>query len=260
MRTLTCLASALLVALSAACSANDTPDDRRGELDRMTFGFDGPRCFDGCSPTQAIATGAHVVVLAKGDDAEAAYHARSRSAGLVVEAEGLACRCRETSANGYSEGSLAPDEKCYAPAVRHCSRTVQLRADGAGPAVLEMLDATGAVVDRVALVVTEPARIAADFRGYRPTGGSERKLTPAADGALEIDAPMTINLDVIAEAADGSELRTTRSDFALTSDDMAIASFYGQYTTKQTAAAVHHVTATGLGLSAPFVVRVTPEL
>src|SRR4051794_32169379 len=153
MRSLPLLVLSLSIFAGCSSSSDSASSDSRGELGRMDFTFDAFGCFDGCSPRQSIAKGASVVLAAKGDDPEARYHGRISTPGVVIEAEGLLCTCHEDESNGSSTWSLAPDETCYAPAVRHCSRAFTLRGDAVGPATLEVLDGTGAVVDRIGLSV-----------------------------------------------------------------------------------------------------------
>ncbi len=257
MRHLPFLAISFVSILTACGSHSSNPTEGRGELDRMTFTYDGVFCLNDCSPGQPIAKGAHVVLAAKGDDGQARYRGRVTAPGLVIEHEDLQCMCMEHDANGSSSGgSIAPGESCYAPTVRECSRTFTLRADEAGPVTLEVLGPNDELVDRIALVVAKPERIEAVVKTSRPTGGTIRTVTPGPDGAFQVDAPARLDLEAAAFDGQGNALRMHTGDVAFASTDTKVSGWEGRYETEVHAPGVLHVTATGLGMTKPFVVRV----
>jgi len=223
----------------------------------MQFTYNDFGCFDACSPRQPIAAGARVVLVAKGDDPEARYHGRVNAPGLVVEQEGLACTCHEDGGNGSSSSwSVAANETCYAPAVRHCARTFTLRADAIGTATLEVLGTNDELVDRIGLVVAQPVRLEAVVTASRPSGGTIRTIAASADGTFEVDAPARIGFDTKAFDAQGNELRKRDVDVTFSSGDAPILGWDGGNAATVRGPTVLHVTATGLGVTKPFVVRV----
>lgn len=247
----------LSLSLLAGCSnSDDAPSELRGELDRMQFTYNDHGCFDACSPRQPIAKGARVVLVAKGEDPEARYRGRVSAPGLVIEHEGLSCACHEDGGNGSSSSwSVAASETCYAPAVRHCARTFMLRADGVGPATLEVLGASDEVVDRIGLVVARPARLEAIVKASRPSGGTIRTIAASTDGSFVVDAPATVDLEAKAFDDRGKELRKGEDDVRFSTAQAELAVGAGSYMTTLRAPAVLHVNAAGLGLTKPVVVR-----
>lgn len=252
MRNLSCFALSFLAVVACGSSAQD--DDKRGVLGRLELTYATSYCVLDCAPRIAIATGARVTLLAKGDDPEARYHGRLSTAGLTVESEGLRCTCREEDENGASsEGTIAPHEACYAPEVKRCSRVFTMRANAPGPVTLELLGPTDELVDRVTLVVATPARLEPVVKTVRPTGGTIRTVMAAPDGAFDVDAPTQVEPSAKVFDADGAELHVEDGDVLFESPETKLRT--GAFT-KVLAPGLLHVTAVGLGMKVPFTVRV----
>ena len=222
----------------------------------MQFTYNDLGCFDACSPRQTIAKGARVVLVAKGDDPAARYRGRVSAPGLVIEQEGLYCTCYEDGGNGSSSSwSVAASETCYAPAVRHCARTFTLRADGVGPATLEVLGASDEIVDRIGLVVARPVRLEAVVKASRPSGGTIRTIAASTDGSFQVDAPARVELESKAFDEQGNELRKGDGDVTFSTAEAVLAVGGGSHMTTVRGPVVLHISATGLGLTKPVVVR-----
>ncbi|NOU27998.1 MAG: hypothetical protein HOO96_08840 [Polyangiaceae bacterium] len=243
----------VLLFLLAGCSSASAPDDARGDLGRLSFRFDGPGCspFDGCSPRQSIARGAHVVLSARGDDAGADYHGTIRAPGLVIEQEGLACMCTEQLEGGGSQGwSPGPGQQCGARASTTCARTFLLRAEQVGTVTLEVTGPNGDLVDKIALGIVQPARLEPVVSAARPAGGTLDPLLPVADGTFATDLPMDLYFDTKAVDARGVELRKGKDDVTFAGEAVVFGSM-----SKPRQPADIRVDATGLGLTSTFLVR-----
>lgn len=121
---------------------------------------------------------------------------------------------------------------------------------------LEVLGPKGELVDRIGLVVAISERLEAVVKTTRPAGGTVHTVVPGADGVFEVDAPAQLDLEAKAFDAQGNELRMHDGDVAFGTTDTPMRALDGRYETKVLAAGVLHITATGLGVTKPFVVRV----
>ena len=156
--------SFVLLALSlglgtAACSVN-LGDKTQGDKGTMSFSYDGPGCAFGCGLERSALQGSLVTVNATGGDANVAQTARISETSIArVSQQHESCTCDTSSGNTSTSTSVDPGATCASGATKSCSLSADIETSAEGDAHLEVVDASGALIDSVTVHVRPAARI-----------------------------------------------------------------------------------------------------
>ncbi len=149
MRHLFPLVSAAVLALtmfSAGCSPR-LGDDTGGEKGNLRFEYSS--CLFGCSLEQNALQGSKVTISAKGVDSKAHLTARLSDAAIGT--------------------IVTQNQRCTDGA--DCILDMEIETTGAGDAKVDVIDADGALVDRVTIKVRPAARIELEVRDRQASDG-----------------------------------------------------------------------------------------
>jgi hypothetical protein len=122
--------------------------------------------------------------------------------------------------------------------------------------MLEMLNASGEVVDRIALSVVRAVRLEPVVRAVRLSGGTVRTLPRQDDGSVRVDAPVRLMFGAEAFDNQGRPLRAMKRDFRVDAPNLLLENFGDERACEFTGAATANVAITGLGLEKSFDVHV----
>jgi len=155
MSRLAALSTVLVVALSTAACA-PLGEKTTGEKGNVTFSYSGRGCTFGCGLDRSALQGSMVSVAAEGGDPEIRKSARlvGNAVGRV-SASKESCQCVSSS----QSRNVEPTGDCVSEETKTCTVSIDVETTAPGDDVLELVDSSGKVVDRVAFHVRPAARI-----------------------------------------------------------------------------------------------------
>lgn len=160
------LSSFVLLSLSTAACNFKLGDKTEGDKGTMTFAYDGPGCLFGCGLDRSALQGSQVSLTAKGGDANVRQTARIAESSIArVSDQHESCSCDSSSGNQSKSNSIEPSAKCASGETKSCNLAVDLETGDQGDAHLEIVDPTGALIDRVTVHVRPAARIDVKVNG-----------------------------------------------------------------------------------------------
>jgi hypothetical protein len=155
MPRLAALSTILVVALSTAACA-PLGEKTEGEKGNVTFSYGGRGCTFGCGLDRSALQGSMVSITAEGGDPEVRKSARLLGTAVGrVSASTESCQCAASN----KSRSIEPSATCVAGETKSCRVAVDVETTDPGDDVLEIVDPSGKVFDRVAFHVRPAARI-----------------------------------------------------------------------------------------------------
>ncbi|MEB2310992.1 MAG: hypothetical protein OZ921_14705 [Sorangiineae bacterium] len=146
---------------SAALTGCGFDTETPGDLGRASFRYEA-ECFLDCALDQPLAVGATQRIAVTGDGAEpdvVVLSSDDRVASFTLGAR--TCSCTRTTAQGSEAYGLADTgQTCDPGYTRECSNRIEVESHASGDAQLQLLAASGALIDTVTVHVREAASIA----------------------------------------------------------------------------------------------------
>jgi len=192
------LAPLPLFLLLAACTAQtSSPGDggvtlgtsTTGKNGKLQFAYVSSQCDLGCALDRPVVQGAMITIQASGADSTVPYTmaVAPTSLGMVTTTE--TCTCSSSNGNGGSGRTVGVTQTCNAGETRSCVVSGDVQTAGAGTASIEVLDASGDVVD------SAPFTIAPADRIDQSVTIANQPATAASDGsyAAHVGDPIEIH-------------------------------------------------------------------
>ncbi len=205
--------AALLLGLLPACAPGNSTE---GDLDRVQFSY-GASCFFGCGLDEALLEGSTERIDVTGPGDAAGVQARSGSPEVATFEVSRSCACTREGPN-WSEGhSIGLDGVCDDGWAKECNNAIHVSAHQQGDAVLTLVDAGGAIVDRATVRV----RAARELRFVQLVDGQSEHPTV---NELSLTAGETRTVSVEVFDADGERL-LARDGLRWSTSDAAVVGF-----------------------------------
>jgi hypothetical protein len=174
------LASTVLLSLAVTGCSFDPHLDTTGDKGNLQFRYSS--CLLGCALDKNALQGSRISLSVSGGDPNTSLSARLAADAQIgtIAYQSQSCSC-ESSSNGSTDSrTVTATDKCTAAETKKCFVSVDIETTRVGDAKLEVIDASGKLVDSATLHIRPAARIDVTVQDRTPGAGGVYEVPQGA--------------------------------------------------------------------------------